>query len=279
MKGRICGNAFILCFILLLSASTIRGDWELKSRNGQWDRSINQVHFITPQQGWAAGNGSTFWTEDGGETWTRRDLDIWPTAFFLNSLDGWQYNPRGEQFSISGTYPPVGVLIPFERSSDGGLTWTMGSGVITEVVELTPQPPGGQVLADPTIFRALAPTFYFLDMQTGFAAGTTVLYGTPDVPGSFRAFYIANTVDGGQTWRLHLHWGEWGTLQGSITQIEFDDFQHGRVLTALSVLSYEPLTQTLWASGNFETLYRRDSSVVSVSPRGKLPLTWGQLKR
>ncbi len=227
-RGIVC--LVIICLLFLSSLETW-GKWELKLRGGRWDRSINLVHFITPKQGWAVG-GTSFWTEDGGETWTRRDLDIWPTAFFLNALDGWQPSKQS-YYLIKGAYPPVDLPFPFLRSYDGGLSWQEITGKIVEVFEAN-RPPRPE---DVYRFSIGPPLFYFLDSQTGFAAGTTGLFGgMPDTSDAFRAYYIAKTTDGGKTWMLYLHWGNWTWLGGHAREIEFFDAQHGWVLTVDQVL-------------------------------------------
>ena len=388
----------ILVCVFMLRASVSLGEWELKHMGDKRDSVIRKVHFITPEQGWAVGN-RTYWTEDGGETWTRRDLDISPRAFFLNTLDGWQQLGFDEQGGhlIRGPYPPIGVQMPFQRTYNGGLSWVQMSGTITEVIEINAPPRPEEVRFFSTDAQRM--TFYFLDSQTGFAAGSTSLYGgMPLTRDAFRAYYIGKTTDGGKTWKLHIHWGNWNDIPLPIRKIEFVDVQYGWVLTDVTTLyrtqdggetwqpihlprsgfridfttpkegwmtvrylarrtegelwhttnggrtwdvvfhifmgrpfdivfvnpqegwialygqvpelgiddpsfkgvlhtkdggrtwevekiptwigyfTYDMLTQTLWVGGWYDALYKRAAPVVGLSPHGKLPLSWGQLK-
>jgi len=390
----------ILVCVFMLRASVSLGEWKLKHIGGKGDSVIHKVHFITPEQGWAVGD-RTYWTEDCGETWIRCDLDISPKASFPNALDGWQPLTQGRHL-IKGPYPPIGVQIPFQRTYNGGLSWVRMSGTITEVIEMNTPPRPEEVRLFSA--NALEVTFYFLDSQTGFAAGSTSLYGgMPDTRDAFRAYYIGKTTDGGKTWKLYLHWGNWNNLGTPVRKIEFVDVQHGWVLVDATTLyrtqdggetwqpihlprsgfrvdfttpeegwmtvqylaqrkdgelwhttdggrtwdvvfqtrmgipldivfvnplegwialygqvpelgiddpsfmgvlhskdrgktweveldvnlknkipvgyfTYDMLTQTLWVGGWYDALYKRVAPVVGVSPHGKFPLGWGQLK-
>ena len=116
----LCGLLSLLGCSWLTPPPSPAATWELVLNGGMEDRSIHQVHFITPEQGWAVGwEGTSFWTEDGGETWTRRELGISERASFPTPLDGRQ--PLSVlSISTNFPYPPGVADIPFERSFDGG---------------------------------------------------------------------------------------------------------------------------------------------------------------
>lgn len=221
MKGRFVG---VMIVLFLLASSRSWGEWELKLRGGRKDRSIHLVHFITNEQGWATGGGDTsFWTEDGGETWIRRNLDVSSRASFPNPLDGWQPVSEPHYINVHAPFPPVGTEIWFQRSFDGGLSWTEMAGTITRVVKLN-TPPKEVLKFEVNLGGTM---FHFLDAQTGFATGST-LFGDKN---PFLANYIAKTTDGGQTWTLHLYWGQWRASGFSLRrEIQFVDNHNGWAL-------------------------------------------------
>ena len=121
------------------------------------------------------------------------------------------------------------------------------------------------------------------------------------------------TTDGGETWDVlfQIRMGRpydivfvnyregWIALHGQVPKLGIDDASFKGVFhtkdrgktwdaeldinsnnkISIGYFTYDMLTQTLWAGGWYDVLYKRTTPVVGVSLHGKLPLTWGQLKQ
>lgn len=140
--------------------------------------TLNSIHFISPELGWAvgldsAGYGVTLKTTDGGTSWAASKLNFnqAPTSvFFIDSENGWiggSTPPPGEDDGDGG---PSDLL----ATTDGGITWRSQRRLPVTITDI-----------------------FFLDKTNGWAAGTSGA--------------IYHTTDGGLTWdsqRSELESGE-----------------------------------------------------------------------
>src|SRR5215216_893831 len=171
--------------------------------------TINSIHFINPNEGWAVGANLTdegaliepylLKTADGGATWAVSKLNLKQvptTVFFSDSSKGWMGGatpPLGEEEGAGG---PSAIL----GTTDGGLTWQPQNNVPVSIFDLS-----------------------FLDDMNGWACGTKGA--------------IYHTSDGGRTWnsqRSELEPGEGpvnltseGLKQFRMLGIQFADAQNG----------------------------------------------------
>lgn len=171
--------------------------------------TLNSIHFINPNEGWAVGADRApegdliapllLKTTDGGATWVISKINFKqvPTAvFFIDANTGWMGGatpPLGEEDGSGG---PSAIL----GTTDGGHTWQPQINLPISIFDLS-----------------------FPDSTNGWACGTK---------GS-----IYHTSDGGRTWnsqRSELEPGDGpvnltgeGLKQFSLAGIQFTDTQNG----------------------------------------------------
>ncbi|HWP43617.1 MAG TPA: YCF48-related protein [Blastocatellia bacterium] len=140
--------------------------------------TINSMHFVSAETGWAvgldsAGNGIILKTTDGGNNWAVTGLpfnQVPTTVFFIDSNNGWVGGatpPPGEEDGEGG---PSDLL----ATTDGGTTWRSQRRLPVSITDI-----------------------FFLDKSTGWAGGTRGA--------------IYHTTDSGLTWdtqRSELETGE-----------------------------------------------------------------------
>ena len=129
--------------------------------------SLNAIHFISPDVGWAVGvdsggDGIVLKTTDTGSSWapTRIGYKQVPVAvFFVDADNGWiggATPPPGEDEGMGG---PSAIL----ATTDGGHTWNSQNNVPLSILRI-----------------------FFADKMNGWASGTSGV--------------IYNTTDGGRSW-------------------------------------------------------------------------------
>jgi photosystem II stability/assembly factor-like uncharacterized protein len=141
--------------------------------NSGLEFTIQDMDFLTQEQGWALVNNRLRWTSNGGDDW----VDVTPSAgaiiesvFFLNTSEGWVMSAEvDEGGQVSGLY--------MSHTSDGGQTWQTSS------------------------FNALDPVegysavyLDFVDSQSGW-----VVVRLPS-SSNYSFGELFRTVDGGATW-------------------------------------------------------------------------------
>ncbi len=131
------------------------------------DAALNDIFFIAPSTGWAAGDRGVIWhTEDGGATWREQSANTTcnlSSIFFVDAQHGW----AGGGECLQGRAATRGIVL---RTDDGGKSWT-------------PLPH----LVLPTLAGVK-----FFDRNRGIAFGDSASY---DPSGVFA------TRDGGNTWQ------------------------------------------------------------------------------
>jgi photosystem II stability/assembly factor-like uncharacterized protein len=99
--------------------STLDGGvtWKLQQltlRNGfplnVYNWHLSDVVFKDENNGWAAGKGAIFWTNDGGDTWNqaRAREDIFEAVYFIDNMNGWVTLKENSRFYVT---------------KDGGKSW------------------------------------------------------------------------------------------------------------------------------------------------------------
>ncbi|HKY05593.1 MAG TPA: YCF48-related protein, partial [Blastocatellia bacterium] len=181
--------------------------WDEKpiEQPGMEIQTLNSIHFVDPQNGWAVGldsndQGLVLRTTDGGQNWTISKLNFkqHPTVvYFADAQTGWMGGstpmPGQDSESEGG---PSDIL----STTDGGATWAVQRRVPVSILD-----------------------FSFIDKMQGWASG-------------FRGV-IYHTTDGGRTWsqqRSELEMGAGivspdseGAKKFMITAIQFIDPQNG----------------------------------------------------
>jgi len=166
--------------------------------------TLNSVHFINQDVGWAVGvdsgqDGIIIKTTDGGASWAATRLSqkqIPISVFFVDADSGWiggSTELRGEEESIGG---PSAIM----ATTDGGNTWTPQYNVPHSILRVT-----------------------FVDKTRGWVSGTKGV--------------IYNTTDGGRSWdkqRSEIELGDGaidltadGAKQFAIRGLQFVDKDHG----------------------------------------------------
>jgi photosystem II stability/assembly factor-like uncharacterized protein len=166
--------------------------------------TLNAIHFISADVGWAVGvdsgeDGVVLKTTDGGSSWavtrlTQKQTPI--SVFFTDADSGWIGGSTpllGEEESIGG---PSAIL----ATTDGGHTWHPQYNVPLSILRV-----------------------FFVDKINGWASGTKGV--------------IYNTTDGGRTWdkqRTEIEAGDGpvdfageGVKQFAIRGLQFIDKDHG----------------------------------------------------
>lgn len=166
--------------------------------------TLNSIHFISPDVGWAVGvdsgkDGVILKTTDGGSSWavtrlTQKQTPI--SVFFTDADSGWIGGSTpllGDEDSIGG---PSAIL----ATTDGGLTWQPQYNVPLSILRI-----------------------FFVDKMNGWASGTKGV--------------IYNTTDGGRTWDKQrteieasdgpVDFASDGFKQFAIRGLQFIDEDHG----------------------------------------------------
>ena len=166
--------------------------------------TLNSVHFISPEVGWAVGvdsgeDGVVIKTTNGGASWaftrlTQKQVPI--SVFFTDADNGWIGGSTpvlGEEDSVGG---PSAIL----ATTDGGQTWQPRYNLPHSILRI-----------------------HFVEKANGWASGTNgVMY---------------STTDGGRTWdkqRTEIELGDGpvdlnadGVKQFAIRGLQFIDKDHG----------------------------------------------------
>ncbi|MEO1417823.1 MAG: YCF48-related protein [Bacteroidota bacterium] len=107
-------NLWNLCFLLLLPFTLTAQDWVKQNPSGGIDQ-LYDIYMDSTGFGWTGGNGgSLYYTQDFGQTWAPRFVDVTSSPiFYLDYLPG----SNGRHIVAVGTQ----VL----ASQDGGLSWNV----------------------------------------------------------------------------------------------------------------------------------------------------------
>ena len=158
--------AIILSLLLAAQVSFAQTNWKVNRSNGGPD--LVTVHFTSSDKGWIAGDdGYLAVTEDGGRTWTKKDIGSSATineVYFRNDENG--YLVAGRQMFIT---------------RDGGSSWQ------------------GTQIGKTTEFRGLTPEYLsikFADKKRGIVVGS-LLNKQERVVDSL----VMRTENGGETWQ------------------------------------------------------------------------------
>jgi len=208
------------------------------------------LHFITADEGWMLsrrqdGAQLRLDTFDGGETWdvqpiSEEDYRVLRRARFADPLNGWAHADLSADLWLDredGHNPGEdnGILAPvlYHRTWDGGRTWALQHGEITEVAYFGDVPKARE--AD----RKYMSATHFVNSEFGVVAGTAGVaraqaHRTFTV---FRGHTLLVTRDGGPTWSMHVFGGAlpndrfdptWGPPP-PIVSIAFIGEQYGRI--------------------------------------------------
>ncbi|MCD6506435.1 hypothetical protein J7M22_07385 [Candidatus Poribacteria bacterium] len=248
-------------------------------------RVLTKVYFLDSQRGWLLGfvnsdkgvrgkniaewvAGNLFlFTNDGGRTWRGR-IDVYPTGLvwhdpggisfgapedidFVNHKDGWilaatrwiyRTSDGGRTWKRLETgYPPGFIMkdIDFVDTRHG---WIVGNNVVLFTQD------GGRTWTNrsPDHDRCTYELLYFTSAGEGWVAGYK------SAPHQWK-YWILHTADGGKTWKIEWEHNDW-----------------------ISYLGYDLATRVLWVGGQPGILLKR--AVKVVTPRGKLPTSWGKIK-
>lgn len=183
------------------------------------DRGIKLIHFIDADTGWAETKGChaevrgrwqrqeiVLHTSDGGASWKPAPPIDDPLRFqmhFVSQTVGWRLR----------SHPEEGLLDDIElyHTTDGGLTWSVVRGEVTELIEM------GIGLAKGIIEKGERGGYthvHFLDERRGWLMGYTKDWTQIDHPAAGEFFgilpplggnFICSTRDGGGSWRCHVH--------------------------------------------------------------------------
>ena len=166
--------------------------------------SLNSIHFISPDVGWAVGvdsgtDGLILKTTDGGSSWTPTRIgqkQVPVTIFFVDADTGWMGGATPAPGEEEGMGGPSAIL----ATTDGGQTWYPQINLPLSIVRIV-----------------------FVDKMNGWASGTKGV--------------IYNTSDGGRTWdkqRTEIEAGDGpidphgeGAKQFVIRGLQFIDKDHG----------------------------------------------------
>jgi photosystem II stability/assembly factor-like uncharacterized protein len=193
---------------------------------------ITNLHFSTSRDGWAVASRPNvsppqrvlLRTSDGGNTWTPQPIpeseyETFNRSQFVSPSEGWapaelgylnhekavwnEGNNPGEDNSLLGP-------VRFYQTRDGGNTWVLREGKITETTRF-----GKEEVVQGDQRRFLS-AIYFASPSVGVMAGTLYEYelfvylGAPQRRFRYRGGrVILSTQDGGATWHAFLFGGEW----------------------------------------------------------------------
>jgi len=149
----------------------------------------DDIFFISPDTGWAAGNGGAaqiLHTIDGGTTWSVQKTI---TASYMRSVEF-----ANKNIGFAGSLESGGQNV-FFKTTDGGITWTDISSVITGTN------------------RGIC-GICCVNTSITYAVG---VYSTPS--------YVMKTIDGGNTWtQINM-----GNYAKSLVDVQFTDANNGYV--------------------------------------------------
>ena len=193
---------------------------------GKLFSEVRLVHFVDSDIGFAAvyghlihgpegGFSIVLRTTDGGQTW--RQAAPVDDAFgfgihFISPMIGWRTRKYREK---TGRGPALLADVQFFQTTDGGLTWNLRHGKVTELIDISdlvfpPRLPLG------LLGRLLTTHIYFVDERHGWLLGYCHGWNERyldvrfpdndpgDAAGMLTANYIYSTRDGGQTWKCHV---------------------------------------------------------------------------
>jgi photosystem II stability/assembly factor-like uncharacterized protein len=216
--------ALALCAALLFSAAARAQDgtgW-VSERRGLAGKDLNAVYFADSKRGWVGGDsGLVLRTEDGGQSWTRQQVETKEGVsdlFFRDKEDG--YLLAGNQIFVT---------------EDGGATWRMTARFLPETF-------GGAV---PDLYSVR-----FTSKRRGWVVGS--LSRGDSVVDSL----VLQTTDGGQSWNRQRV-----PVREELIHLDFDGDKRGWIVgTAGRVLHTRDggETWTLQRTGTTATLYHVD---------------------
>jgi len=218
-------------WVLLLTVSGLCVVSVAPAQNAQWELIeipdcpacvITNLHFYTPQDGWAiayrAGVGEKFRlrTIDSGDTWTLEPIPetqylIDFHSRFLDARQGWAPADYPD-FDVDGVIANHGHLpgddnsvegpVRFYETTDGGNSWDLREGTVTGFTAL------GDSARAKTATRRYFTAIRFLTPTVGVLAGQLWEY-REDGQGKplfmqWRGRAIYTTQDGGDTWHVLL---------------------------------------------------------------------------
>ena len=178
------------------------------------------IHFIDADTGWAEGPGYEvradgrsggreqnvlLRTSDGGQSWHKVEPHEEVRDFPINF-----YSPRMGQRILNSRRPSPNLLddIEYYHSADGGLTWQLRRGKVTELVRIGNEVPEGPLRENRRIFAYQA---YFVDDRHGWLTAITDdwrrRWNEADFPVGkpLAANVLCSTRDGGQSWKCQVH--------------------------------------------------------------------------
>ena len=184
---------------------------------------IELIHFIDADTGWAETRGDgvvvdvderEIWklsdvflrTSNGGASWQpaepAHDLLGYP-IHFISPTVGWRPAPRRY-----GWWPGLLQDIQLYKTTDGGLTWQMHPGKVTEVVRIGDETPEGPIHGNSREGARL----FFADEMHGWYVGFTGDWRRRHDPVTLRLVgeplagnFLCSTRDGGQSWKCQVH--------------------------------------------------------------------------
>ncbi|MBM3216894.1 hypothetical protein FJZ36_18525 [Candidatus Poribacteria bacterium] len=202
------------CFVLMVAAcataSAQEATWIPSKIIGCDTCYVVNLHFVTPQEGWASGydwatRGPVLLrTSDGGATWAPAPIAmprfVYDRASFVTPMEGWA---PPHQYKVEANDPAnaLGAPVRFYHTTDGGNSWSLRQGVVTESVTL------GNASAVAEASRRYFQTARFVTRSFGVMAGTITFVradGLGNESQSYRGYAIAVTHDGGATWKTFL---------------------------------------------------------------------------
>jgi len=209
---------------------------------------VRLIHFIDSDTGFAEVQGRLSpWPEnwlsivlrttDGGQTWRGGAPDGDSFGFgihFISPTVGWRTSKYPEK-----TAPPsLFADLKFFHTADGGLTWHLRRGKVTEFIDISDLdfPPRK---VPKRLRRLLTTHIYFVDERHGWLLGYCRGWdeNAPDEDWTpmLTANYIYSTRDGGLTWKCHVdvyetigEGGRSGLVDAGIRRPRDIDFVDGR---------------------------------------------------
>jgi photosystem II stability/assembly factor-like uncharacterized protein len=193
--------------------------------------TLNSIHFINPEVGWAVGvdsgkDGIVIKTTNGGASWTLTRLAQKQTpvsVFFADADTGW----IGGSTPLPGDEDSMGGPSAILATTDGGSTWHPQYNLPHSILNVR-----------------------FIDKQRGWASGTRGV--------------IYNTTDGGRSWdkqRTEIELGDGppdlrgdGVKQFAIGGLQFIDKDHG---FAAAGATEQPAGRMLVTSNGGTTWHRQ----------------------
>lgn len=158
----------------LIKSSPFLNGWELTKNRYNFDINPRDMFFINSTTGFVVGySGAIYKTINSGVSWLKQNsgtsLGLF-SVYFINENTGFASGR-----AASGCLDEdCGKGAVFLKTTDGGTTWTKK--LFNDYIDIK--------------------SLHFFNESTGLA-----LIYTPDIPNS-RDYYIAKTIDGGNSWKL-----------------------------------------------------------------------------